>query len=195
MKIQNTPERVVRFYVLIHPVSKEVRYVGKTTKRLKDRLRAHRCNKKGHVSNWVKSVLKLGLQPIITEIWQCYESEDWQSIEKLLISEFRHFGYNLCNICEGGEGGSGRKMSEAERLSIIERASVKVFSKCLLTGTVKQHKSHAKAAIYLGVNQCAVTRALNKKSTAKGHLISLTQNFEQSKNSITYTKNKYGKYN
>lgn len=193
MKTPNTPERIVRFYVLIHPVSKEVRYVGKTTRRLKDRLRAHRCSKKGHVSNWVKSILKIGLQPLITEIGSCLESEDWQAIERLLISEFRYFGYNLCNICDGGEGAAGRKMSEKERLSVIKRASVKVFSKCLITGNIKQHTSHAKAAIYLGVNQSAVTRSLNKKTVAKGHLFSLTRSFEQSKNSITYNKNKYGK--
>ena len=62
--------REVYIYVLKHPDTLEIRYVGKTVRKLSRRLGNHIANAKGnkhnkHLSNWILSILKEGKRPII----------------------------------------------------------------------------------------------------------------------------------
>lgn len=96
--------RDVNIYVLKHPDTLEVRYVGKTVRKLSRRLGNHIANAKGnkhnvHLSNWILSILKLGKRPIIELIEVCSYTE-WKSREQYWISHFP----NLINLTEGGDG-------------------------------------------------------------------------------------------
>lgn len=99
--------RTVRIYVLKHPDTSEVRYVGKTIKSLSKRLGNHIANAKGnkhnkHLSNWILKILSENKKPIIELLEEC-EYSVWQEREKYWISQFP----NLINLTIGGDGCEG----------------------------------------------------------------------------------------
>ncbi len=69
--------REVYIYVLKHPDTLEIRYVG----------------------NWILSILKEGKRPII-ELLETCQSDNWQEREQYWISKFP----NLINLTAGGDG-------------------------------------------------------------------------------------------
>lgn len=91
-------------YTLEHPITNEIRYVGKTNSPER-RLHHHwtvgyKSNNK--TGNWLKSLKKLNLKPLMTII---DETEgNWQDLESYWISQFRTWGFNLTNHTNGGEG-------------------------------------------------------------------------------------------
>jgi hypothetical protein len=99
--------RNVKIYVLKHPDTNEIRYVGKTVRSLSRRLGNHIANAKGnkhnkHLSNWILSILKDNKRPIIELIEECHYSV-WQEREIFWISQFD----NLINLTKGGDGCKG----------------------------------------------------------------------------------------
>lgn len=99
--------RNVRIYVLKHPNTLEVRYVGKTVRSLSRRLGNHIANAKGnkhnkHLSNWILKVLAEDKRPIIELLEEC-EHSVWQEREKYWISQFT----NLINLTIGGDDCEG----------------------------------------------------------------------------------------
>lgn len=99
--------RSVRIYVLKHPDTLEVRYVGKTVRSLSRRLGNHIANAKGnkhnkHLSNWILKILYENKRPIIELLEEC-EHSVWQEREKYWISQFD----NLINLTIGGDGCEG----------------------------------------------------------------------------------------
>ena len=84
-------------YTLSHPITNEVRYVGKTTnikRRYYDHVYRHANTYKGH---WVKSLLSENLKPILTIIEEC--DNNWAEREKYWITQYS----NLTNSTSGGE--------------------------------------------------------------------------------------------
>lgn len=113
--MEKVDNRKVKIYVLKHPDTNEVRYVGKTTRMLCQRLGNHIYNAKKtkhnmHLSNWILSILKEGKKPIIELIEECNYSV-WQEREKYWIS----FYPNLINVTKGGDGSEGFCHSEETR--------------------------------------------------------------------------------
>lgn len=190
MNTENTLEkdRLVLFYILRHPVSLEIRYLGKTVNSLQKRLNRHRTSLKGHVGKWVHSLKDQGLIPDIIEIGRCYESEDWGAIEKLLIKEYRLYGYRLCNLCDGGIGGSGFKRTPEQVKTIIKNNSIPVFSFEISTKKVKKFTSLKTAASFLDVSPSLISMAISKKGSVKGFILSKSMEFKQSKVSSSYRK-------
>jgi len=95
-------------YTLEDPITKEIRYVGKTNN-LEDRYKRHlqKCylekyDKNTHKSRWIKNLLKSGNKPIMEILEECNES-DVNQLEKYWISQFRVWGFKLTNISDGGE--------------------------------------------------------------------------------------------
>jgi len=90
-------------YALIHPKTKEIRYIGKSNYP-KRRLQEHHCEyrHKGntHKKNWIKSLIKEGLRAELLILEECEES-NWQEREKFWISFYKD---NLTNSNEGGAG-------------------------------------------------------------------------------------------
>lgn len=115
--------RPVKIYVLKHPDTLEVRYVGKTVRSLSRRLDNHIANAKGnkhnkHLSNWILKIITEGKKPIIELLEEC-EHSVWQEREKYWISQFD----NLINMTVGGDGCEGfiHKPETIEKLRKISK--------------------------------------------------------------------------
>lgn len=95
----------VYIYTLEHPITKEVRYVGKT-KNPKERFHNH-CNRlhneHSHKRNWINSLKKEGLRPVMKILDEVLDS-DWKYWEKYWILQLRCWGFNLVNHTSGGDG-------------------------------------------------------------------------------------------
>ena len=107
--------RPVKIYVLKHPDTLEVRYVGKTVRSLSKRLGNHIANAKGnkhnkHLSNWIINILNKNKRPIIELLEECDYSV-WQEREQYWISQFP----NLINLTKGGDGCLGFIQNESTK--------------------------------------------------------------------------------
>lgn len=121
-KIPKNKDTLCRIYVLICPVTLEVRYVGKTIKSLRDRWVSHLYSPKverNHRANWIKSLLNEGKQPLIEQIDECPWSES-QEVEKYWIQLYKERGARLVNLTAGGEGNLGRSLSQ-ENIEALRR--------------------------------------------------------------------------
>ncbi len=96
---------ITYIYTLSHPITHEVKYVGKSIDP-KERLRTHikdaRKNYRNNLScNWVKSLLKKGLEPVM-DIIDDIEG-DWEWLEIYWVAQFKAWGFELKNTTEGGD--------------------------------------------------------------------------------------------
>lgn len=108
---------MVYIYTLSHPITNEVRYVGKTIN-LKRRYKQHLYDKRTtHKCNWVKSLKNEGLKPVLTVIEVCYDN--WQEREIYWISQFN----NLTNFLDGG-GTNYVKQTSNETKEKIRQANL-----------------------------------------------------------------------
>lgn len=87
-------------YTLKHPLTNEVRYVGKTINP-KRRYYEHLYQyPKTHKGCWVRSLLNEGLKPIMDIIETCTK-DNWEEREIYWITQYP----NLTNSTSGGDGG------------------------------------------------------------------------------------------
>jgi hypothetical protein len=100
---------MVIIYTLEHPLTGEIRYVGKTSRSIKARYYQHICvsSDSSYRANWIKSLNKVNLKPIIKELDVC--ESDGNDLERYWISQFKAWGFRLVNLTDGGEGVSGYK--------------------------------------------------------------------------------------
>lgn len=97
-------------YGLIDPETRELRYVGQTSKGF-DRLKVHvrhaiYGHRRQHVSSWINKLHKLGSSPVMIVLheWEQAPSiNELNEAERLYIEHFRSRGYDLCNLTDGGE--------------------------------------------------------------------------------------------
>lgn len=97
-----------------------MRYVGVTHGRT--RLNEHVFSvkrKRTHVAMWVKSLLQIGLKPLLEPIEQG-QGSDWAEREKFWIAEYRQQGARLTNHTLGGEGALGWSPDEGWRRNRAE---------------------------------------------------------------------------
>ena len=102
-------------YTLNHPITNEIRYVGQTCQKLNDRLKKHKnpkYNTKSYKLNWVKSLLKEGLEPIIILINCNLSKVEADELERHYIKIYKENGVRLTNMTDGGEGTFGFKHSD-----------------------------------------------------------------------------------
>ena len=115
----STEKNPVLIYILKDPRNEEVRYVGKTSRGLNKRFGQHmRDKKKNHRCNWIQSLKKEGLKPILELIETVVADGDWAEREKYWIEYYRKLSVNLTNQTDGGEGVVGRVVSEETREKI-----------------------------------------------------------------------------
>jgi hypothetical protein len=96
----------VFIYSLENPITKEVRYIGKTVQKLEKRLTAHIYESKhrnNHKCNWINKLNKNNNRPII-KLLDTVSEEDWEFWEMYWIEQFKSWGFNLVNHTSGGEG-------------------------------------------------------------------------------------------
>ena len=120
---------MVKIYTLSHPVTNEIRYVGKTTETLEKRLKRHFYESKQkscHRHFWINSLTNEGLIPKI-EIVDEVAEDNWQFWETYWISQFKNWGFNLVNLTLGGEGFNwkGKTHSEKSKQKMSESKSGK----------------------------------------------------------------------
>ena len=92
-------------YILIDPENQQVRYVGKANN-ISERYKAHlnRARKHQiHKLNWINSLRKKGLKPII-EVIDIVPINDWVFWETYWIAQFKAWGFKLINYTNGGDG-------------------------------------------------------------------------------------------
>ena len=104
---------MITIYTLEDPITKEVRYIGKTKKELVERMYSHISNyrlkkEKSYKNSWIKSLKQKNLKPIIKEL-DLVEEDDWEFWEQFYINLFKSWGFNLTNMTKGGEGSLGGK--------------------------------------------------------------------------------------
>lgn len=108
---------MIYIYVLKHPITNEVRYVGKTTNpktRLYNHIQMVNIGKT-HCKSWIKSLLIQSLKPILQVIEEC--DKDCSIREQYWIEYYKRLGNKLCNHTIGGECG---KLSD-EHIQIKEQ--------------------------------------------------------------------------
>ena len=112
-------EHQVNIYTLNCPITGEVKYIGKTIKPVEKRLTEHLSDLRGYDKrkNWLRMLKLMGLKPYV-EILDCVDSAEWAFWESYWICQFRAWGFNLKNQTIGGEGASGRFVSEKTRQKI-----------------------------------------------------------------------------
>ena len=101
----------------------DLRYVGKTSKVLRERFLEHirpSCVSReiNYKNNWVKSLLGKGQKPIISVIQTLNGEQDLALAEQYWIAFFRAQGCNLTNGTSGGEGISGYRLTETHKQAI-----------------------------------------------------------------------------
>lgn len=122
-------------YALADPRTNEIRYCGKTTWIMSQRLANHRREaRKGtdrHVCRWVKSLLDAGLDPVAIRLEEItLDGMDRAEQIRLLneaeirwIAHLRERGCDLTNATEGGDGAHGTKLTP-ERIKALVAAGV-----------------------------------------------------------------------
>jgi hypothetical protein len=107
-----------KIYGLIDPLTGELRWVGKTSKKyVSSRMTYHRAAARGYrracgCSAWLRSLLDQGLDAKVIVL---EETQEWIEAECFWIAYARFIGCRLLNISDGGDGVKGFKPSLAMR--------------------------------------------------------------------------------
>jgi len=89
-------------YALSHPVTREIRYIGKANdskKRLASHIRDSR-RRDTPVYRWIRKLASSGLTPSLDVVVRC---EDWKAAERMAIASCRARGMRLLNVADGGD--------------------------------------------------------------------------------------------
>lgn len=105
--------KTVKIYTLSHPITNEIKYVGKTEISLLKRLYYHiwdiKRTKNKHKLHWFKNLTSQKLIPKI-ELLDEVTIDEWRFWEQYWISQIKSWGFNLINITDGGEGYSSYQL-------------------------------------------------------------------------------------
>lgn len=93
----------IEIYGLFDPRNGEVRYIGKAAnseKRLRGHLRETR--RKTPLYSWIGKLRAQGVSPGVRVLAHAI-TQDWQSLERTLIEQYRSSNTSLLNIADGGD--------------------------------------------------------------------------------------------
>jgi len=100
-----------------------IRYIGKTTMNFDKRLKYHIEDSKKlgtHKRYWIQSLLKQNINPIIEQI-DIVPNKEWQFWEIHYISLLKHWGFNLTNSTDGGDGNNNQIYTKETRKKLSIR--------------------------------------------------------------------------
>lgn len=168
-------------YQLKCPIDNSIKYIGVTTKKLKERLTQHMYTRfpKNLKESWIITLKEKNLKPVIEELFlgtldEC-KKEETRIIKNLLIS-----GVDLLNSTLGGDGivlkrtyKSIKKSSEAKYKPIVQLT---------LNGElIQKYNSIKEACNKLGVKRTAIGNCLKKRSkSSHGYLWEYLENYDSS---------------
>ena len=180
-------------YKLIDPVTKEIRYVGKSNnpkKRLSDHINCCQYTNT-HKNNWISSLLSIGQKPIL-EIIEEVPIKEWQKYEVYWIDKLRSEGNNLTNIDIGGNGITKHRYNTIDKLRLLHRENPN-YNKCHdKTHIIDRELLYQKYIVEnLSLNKCAAFFGTSKHTIFRN----ITEyNFKKSKKDWMHqlsTKPKY----
>jgi hypothetical protein len=156
-------------YVLKDPRNNKVRYVGQTTRPLKKRLRQHIAEKSStYKCNWIQSLRRDGVKPIIALIQEVPYYDDWRVWEAFWIKLYRDLGYRLVNATDGGEGATGY-IPSIEAIEKTRRANMRPIAQYTYEGKfIGKWDSASTAGEKLGISRSAITACVNKRIKSSG---------------------------
>lgn len=167
----------VNIYVLRDPDSGEVRYVGKTVQKLKNRLASHYCRKRNykqsntfnHTEAWIKSLRNLHKKPII-ELLESVDNSVWGDKERYYIQYFKNCGFNLTNHSIGGDksnlGSRWKIKNEDLKYKMSERLSIRCVVTDVNMNLIQEFSSFKEASIFLKV--VSASNSCNKNTLVRG---------------------------
>jgi len=109
INLKQLPEKGFAYIYYLTPSNNQndIRYIGKTSFSLEQRLRGHledlKYSYKFYKANWIKSLFQQNLKPEI-HLLDVIPEFEWQFWEIHYISLFRSWGFDLTNLTPGGEG-------------------------------------------------------------------------------------------
>lgn len=110
-----------KIYILVDPLTNQVRYVGQTISKFKERLRQHiyRSVKrnKSHKDSWILSLHNKGLKPLIEEV-DCVNYNELDFWEKYYISLYKSWGFSILNLDDGGQKGQRMTQESKDKISL-----------------------------------------------------------------------------
>lgn len=132
-------------YALVDPITKEIRYIGKSTiglLRPKRHAESHSLKKHNHKNNWIKSLLEQGLMFEITVLEDNIKKEELNNREQYWISHFKQQNAPLTNLTNGGDGTLGYQLTEQTKQLISQKQkewhSTNLPSKAMLENSYKK---------------------------------------------------------
>jgi hypothetical protein len=159
-------------YTLKNPRTREIRYVGWTSKTPEKRLGSHitcakRAPQQNHRHKWVMSLVSIGLIPVI-EVVECGAGDGWADAERRWIAYYRAAGARLVNGTDGGDGAPGRGTPE-ERRAIARLSYANGGSVMNTSRTPEKRSADARRAVtMMNASLTAEQRSANsKKGDAK----------------------------
>lgn len=106
-------------YGLIDPRTRELRYIGQTTRTVAQRLASHVSPKStrahSRVARWIGGLIKQGHRPIAVPMAVASTREQLDALEVAFIAHLRGAGARLKNHTEGGGGRAGYVPTAEER--------------------------------------------------------------------------------
>lgn len=112
-------------YGLRDPLTREIRYVGKSTQPI-FRLRGHLKDAKEartHKQRWLRQLEEKGLAPELVILEEVKAPRTWQQAEREWIAKGKEMGWPLTNLTDGGEGNRGFKFTEEQKRKLERRTS------------------------------------------------------------------------
>ena len=156
-------------YCLIDPITKQIRYIGKTNN-INKRFANHiqRKKNKTYKSCWIYSLKKKGLKPII-EILDIV-GEDWEFWETWYISLYKSWGFKLTNLTSGGIGIKSNNYSVElrEKMGIHLRKPIEQFD--LQGKFIKEWEYVGKASKDLSIQKSGISKVCKgERNTCGGY--------------------------
>lgn len=137
-QIGRATPRITAIYALCEYPGWRPRYVGKTVQYLHERHKAHiRDARRGGtrpVNYWLRKRLGAGSRLAIKLIEYVAPGDDWAARERHWISAYRAEHPDLLNLCDGGEGFAGYRMTEQHKARIAAALRTGSHFACLTCG-------------------------------------------------------------
>ena len=158
---------------ILRSAAGEVRYVGKTSRTLRERLSQHisdaRRGHNDHRSRWIRCSMRLGTLPVIEAIETC--DNDGSDSERRWIALYRSSGARLVNTTDGGEG--CLNPSAEVRQKISKALSGRTYTAEQLSRMSEGQRKRCKATARFLFNgeRCSLPELARRFGIKKGTLI------------------------